>query len=189
MRTITISRTRTSLLASTVAAGLLALGLAGCNSGSALPAPDAKRAAVALQAGLDAQTTGKLDAARQKYEEALTYDPKNKFALYDLALVDQAQANYGVASDRYRAALAVDPAYEPALFNLAILRKQAGDTAEAISLYQRVLQANPKNAAAQLNLGLLLRATHQKAAGDAAIAAAIKLNPQLKDPAAKTSAS
>jgi protein O-GlcNAc transferase len=166
-----------------IAAPLL---LAGCShqAGDALPKPDAKKAATELQTGLAAQGKGDLDIAAQHYQEALRYDPKNKYALYDLALIDAARANYGDAEKKYRVVLGIDPAYAPALFNLAILVKNQGNTTEAVSLYRRLLVADPKNASAHMNLGLLLRQTGQKPEGDAEVRQAITLNPQLKDPAA-----
>jgi tetratricopeptide (TPR) repeat protein len=149
--------------------------------------PDPKKASNALAAGLDAQSKGNLDEAVRQYNEVLKYDKKNKYALYDLALIDAARSNYGEAENKYRVVLAIDPAYEPALFNLAILVKAKGNNAEAISLYQRAVKAAPKDAAAHLNLGLLLRATGKVKEGDAAVKKAITLNPKLKDPAASAS--
>jgi tetratricopeptide (TPR) repeat protein len=168
----------------TVLAMLVAvLGVTACG-GKDTAKPNPSKAAVALSAGLEAQTAGKLDEAVDHYNEALKYEAKNKYALYDLALVDEARSNYGAAEDKYRVVLAIDPAYEPALFNLAILQKAKGEDKSAIELYRRAITAVPKDAAAHLNLGLLLRANSQKAAGDALVKQAIKLNPKLRDPAA-----
>ena len=165
---------------------MLGLGLAGCSKDTAatLPQLDTKKAASELQAGLQAQSKGDLDVATTHYQESLKYDPKNKYALYNLALVDASQANYGEAEKKYRVVLGIDPAYTPALFNLAILRKNGGDTTEAAQLYRRLLAVNPKDAAAHMNLGLLLRSLGQKAEGDAAVRQAVTLNPAPKDPAA-----
>ena len=176
---------RRTAVALTVAGPLL---LAGCGhqASDALPQPDAKKAAAELQTGLTAQGKGDLDTAAQHYQEALKYDQKNKYALYDLALIDAARANYGEAEKKYQVVLGIDPAYAPALFNLAILLKDQGKTAEATSLYHRLLTVDPKNASAHMNLGLLLRQSGQQAEGDAEVKQAIALNPQLKDPAGVT---
>jgi tetratricopeptide (TPR) repeat protein len=163
---------------------VLALGGCSRDGAAALPQADPKKAATELQAGLTAQNNGDLDGAAQHYQESLKFDPKNKYVLYNLALVDAAQTNYGQAEKKYRVVLGIDPAYTPALFNLAILRKNSGDTAEATELYRKLLAVNPKDAGAHMNLGLLLRATGQKADGDAEVRQAMTLNPQLKDPAA-----
>lgn len=167
---------------------VLALGATACAgadepSSSTTPAPDAKKAATALDAGLEAHAAGDLTAAAAEYDKTLGYDPTNKFAFYNLALIDEASGNYGLAEEKYRAALETDPAYEPALFNLAILRTSR-DPEESIGLYERAVEVNPEDAAAWLNLGLLLRAAGKEKPGDKAVLRAIGLNPDLKDPQA-----
>lgn len=169
---------------------LLLLGATACAGGdstagnvaSTSVAPDAKHALTALDAGLKAHAAGDLVSAARDYNTTLEYDPTNKFAYYNLAIIDEADGNYGLAEDKYRSALETDPAYEPALFNLAILR--AGpDPKEAISLYQKAVASDKKDAAAWLNLGLLLRADGQERAGDKDVLRAIALEPTLIDPA------
>jgi len=171
---------------------VLALGATGCSNGggggssgssSASATPNPKKAATALEAGLEAHAAGDLTTATADYEKTLTYDAKNKFAFYNLALIDEASGNYGLAEQKYRAALKTDPDYGPALFNLAILRTSR-DPKEAIALYERAVAANNKDAAAWLNLGLLLRAAGQVKEGDTDVLRAIGLNPKLKDPKA-----
>ena len=166
----------------------LALGATACGgdssgNGGSSSAPDAKKATTALNAGLKAHAAGDLNGASASYKKTLEYDPANKFAFYNLALIDEAAGNYGEAEEKYRAALDSDPKYEPALFNLAILRTGPAPK-EATSLYQRAVESNPKDASAWLNLGLLLRASGVKAQGNKAVLKAIALNPKLKDPAA-----
>jgi tetratricopeptide (TPR) repeat protein len=176
------------LVRSLALTAVLALGATACSDGggessdSASVVPDAKKAKTSLDAGLKAHSEGDLTGAAASYEETLTYDPKNKFAFYNLALIDEAAGNYGLAEEKYRAALKTDPAYEPALFNLAILRTSR-DPQEAIKLYKAAVASNPKDASAWLNLGLLLRAAGRQQEGDLDVQKAIKLNPKLKDPA------
>jgi tetratricopeptide (TPR) repeat protein len=167
---------------------VLLLGVTGCSGGtpaaskaSAAVAPNAKLASAALDAGLKAHAAGDLAAAVTDYNKTLKYDATNKFAFYNLALIDEGNSNYGLAEANYRSALKKDSAYEPALFNLAILRT-GPDAKEAISLYKRAVAADKKDAAAWLNLGLLLRAHGQKSAGDKDVLRAIALNPKLVDP-------
>src|SRR3954454_10351316 len=179
-------RGRHGLLTIAAFTAVAGVALSGCSRAAtaSLPQPDAKKAATELQAGLTAQSKGDLDGAGQHYQESLKYDPKNKYALYNLALVDAAHRDFGQAEKKYRVVLGIDPAYAPALFNLAILVKNQGETTEATSLYRRLLTADPKNASAHMNLGLLLREAGQKAEGDAEVKQAITLNPRLTDPAA-----
>jgi tetratricopeptide (TPR) repeat protein len=166
----------------------LALGATACGgsdgsgTGDSSSAPDAKQAKTALAVGLKAHAAGDLTAASDAYKKTLKFDPANKFAFYNLALIDAAGGNYGLAEAKYRSALKTDPAYEPALFNLAILRTGPAPK-EAISLYRRAVKSNPKDASAWLNLGLLLRASGDKAQGNKSVQKAIALNHKLKDPA------
>ena len=164
----------------------LALGATACggdsSGGDSSSAPDAKKATTALNAGLKAHAKGDLNGATASYKKTLEYDPANKFAFYNLALIDEAGGNYGLAEQKYRAALETDPKYEPALFNLAILRTGPAPK-EATSLYQRAVQSNPKDASAWLNLGLLQRASGDKAQGNNSVLKAVALNHKLKDPA------
>jgi tetratricopeptide (TPR) repeat protein len=184
------SRMGSMLVRSLALTAVLALGMTSCGDDdgkkggeTSSVAPDADKAAAALDEGLQAHAAGDLTTAAEKYQETLIYDATNKFAFYNLALIDEASGNYGLAEEKYRAALKADPAYEPALFNLAILRTSS-DPKEAIGLYRAAVAANKKDAAAWLNLGLLLRAAGDKDEGDEAVAKAIELNPKLKDPAA-----
>ena len=165
---------------------VLALGVSACGADDPVTPPvaatDAKAATTALEAGLKAHADGDLVAATADYNKALTFDATNKYAFYNLALIDAANGNYGLAEDNYRSAIKSDAKYEPALFNLAILRTARGDAKEAISLYKRAVVADPKDAAAWLNLGLLQRDNGKKADGDKNVLKAIALNPKLKDP-------
>jgi Tfp pilus assembly protein PilF len=176
------------LLRSLAVAVVLALGITGCSGDDSSPedssssSADKKKAQSALEKGLAAHSEGDLTAAATQYDKVLELDPGNKFAYYNLALIDEASKNYGEAEKHYRAAIKTDPAYQPALYNLAILRTSQ-DPEEAISLYRAAVKAKPKDAASWLNLGLLLRASGDEAAGDKAVTKALELNPDLVDPA------
>jgi tetratricopeptide (TPR) repeat protein len=178
-------RRSTRILSSLALATALALG-ASCSgadnpSSTSSAKPDTKKAATSVEAGLKAHSAGDLTAASADYKQALKYDPKNKFAFYNLALIDASNGNYGLAEANYRSAIKSDAEYEPALFNLAILQTSS-DPAEAISLYKRAVTVERKDAAAWLNLGLLLRDEGKVTAGNKAVLRAIALNPKLKDP-------
>jgi len=178
------------IISSFVLAAALALGTAACSGddsgtdgGSASVKPDTKKAATAVEAGLKAHSAGDLTTASASYDKALKYEPTNKFAFYNLALIDASNGNYGLAEDNYRSAIKTDARYEPALFNLAILRTSS-DPTEAISLYNRAVAVDKKDAAAWLNLGLLLRDEGRETAGNKAVLLAIALNSKLTDPQA-----
>src|SRR6266567_1366009 len=117
----------------------------------------AQRASDALNKGLQAHAAGRLDEAAKDYREVLSHDPQNKYAYYDLGVIDQTQNRPAQAENNYRLALSIDPNFPSALFNLAILRADAGSAQEAVDLYRRDIAADPNNARAHLNLGVLLR--------------------------------
>jgi tetratricopeptide (TPR) repeat protein len=161
-----------------VTAGLVC-GLLSCGFGDTALAPNAERSSAALSAGLVAHQAGRLKVASIDYHLALDYNHRNKFALFNLGLMDAANGKDDLAEEKYRGVLALDPAYGPALFNLAILRTLHGDTMDAVGLYERAVAANGKAAGAWLNLGLLQRAQGQRAAGDRSVLRAVTLNPRL----------
>ena len=183
-------RGRAAVLLALALSCMLSLGACssdGASEGAAQPsastAADTSPAAKAVQAGLDKHVEGDLDGASADYAKALESDPDNILALYNLGLIAQTEGDDLDAEKRYRSVLENDPEYQPAVFNLAIIRKAARDNAEAEQLYRRAISLRPGDAGAHLNLGLLLRETGQTLMGDAEVATALKLNPELVDPA------
>jgi tetratricopeptide (TPR) repeat protein len=126
-----------------VAAACVLSFASACSSGSkpkpaATGSVDAKTSAAANDAvtkGLQAQAAGRLDEAAADYRQALALDPRNKFAFFDLGVIDHTQGRPDAAENNYRLALAIDPNFWNALFNLAILRTAAGSNDEATALY------------------------------------------------------
>jgi tetratricopeptide (TPR) repeat protein len=156
---------------------VLVVALAACTSPS-----ESELAHDALQRGLDAHAAGRLDEAARDYYETLMHDMANKYAFYNLGVIEQTKERPAGAEAFYRLALQIDPAYPPALYNLAIIREDAGDLQGAIDLYRRAIAAEPTNAAAHLRLGLLLIKTGNQPAGSAEIAAALQIDPTLVVP-------
>jgi tetratricopeptide (TPR) repeat protein len=140
---------------------------------------DAEKAQSALDRGLAAHVDGNFDDAQAAYLEVLDHDPRNKFAYYNLALIDQTRGERASAENRYRLALNYDPRYEPALFNLALMRAEWNDYLEAIDLFRQVIAVNETNAAAHFQLGQNLLVVGLAEEGNAAIARAVELDPSL----------
>lgn len=143
-----------------------------------------------LNAGLSAQTAGRLGEAQGDYQKALQADPTNYWAYYNLGVIDQLAGRTASAESYYRRALALNPDLVPALYNLAISRTGPA-ASEAESLYLRASALEPKNAAVHLNLGFLLLQEGKTAEGHAELDTAVKLDPQLASrlPIAKPTAS
>lgn len=109
-----------------------------------------------LSEGLALQQAGQNDAASAKYTEALGLDASNKFALYNLALINQTAGNLGAAIDLYRRALTSDPAFTSARYNLALALRDSGNTDGAIAELETVIIESPNGAGGLINLGNLL---------------------------------
>lgn len=138
-----------------------------------------EQAAAALNRGLQAHVNGDLEGATRAYREVLVHDPSNKFAFYNLGLIDQQAGRTDAARANYQLAIQSDQNYAPALFNLGIIESDADATQAAIDLYRRATVADPTFAAAFLNLGLLLRQTGDDAGAQTALAEAVRLDPSL----------
>lgn len=175
MSNVTPLRICRTLLLAVLGLSLL-VGAAGCGGDQKTPQEEA---AETLDRALQAHVDGKIDEASEGYRQVLVKDPQNKFAYYNLGLIDQRAGRPQAAEGNYRLALNSDPDYVPALYNLAILRANAGATQEAIDLYRHAIQVNPNFAPAHLNLGFLLRQTGQQAAGDAEINRALEIDPSI----------
>ena len=84
---------------------VLLLLLGACSKG----ASDADQARAALAAGLKAHQAGHFAEAVADYRKALIYDPRNKFAYYNLGLIDQTEGDSSSAESNYRITLSIDP--------------------------------------------------------------------------------
>lgn len=170
---------RAAVLAVVVLVGIIA---AACNSSPSASTSTTSTTAVAnfstlITEGQAAQNAGDSSQAESFYDQALALQPNNSIALYDLADLQQVALNDPAAAKaNYEKAIANSPNFENALFNLAIIVTST-DPTQAEGYYNRVLKIDPKNAAAHLNLGYVLIQLGQKAAGDAQIREAAKLDP------------
>lgn len=139
----------------------------------------ARTADEVLAAALEAHAAGNLDEAVDLYEEVLVLDPQNRFAYYNLGLIDQTRGLVDQATEEYRQAIAVAPRFTPAIFNLAIIRAEQGAVDEAIGLYRDVIAVHADDARAHLNLGFLLFGSGERQEGQDELALAVELDPSL----------
>jgi tetratricopeptide (TPR) repeat protein len=160
-----------------VPAALVLITLLSACGGSAQQT-DAQRAAVLLNAGIQAHSAGRLAEAATDYHKVLVYDPRNVWAYYNLGVIDQIAGNSSSAEQDYRAALTSNPDLLGALYNLAILRTTAAPQ-EAIDLYRHAISVSPNAASAHLNLGFLLISMGQQAEGKAELDRAVAIDPAM----------
>jgi tetratricopeptide (TPR) repeat protein len=102
------------LMSALVAIGLLAT--------SPVVAPVQARLADHVNAGLVAQRAGRDVAAEELHALVLSLDPSNRFALHNLALLQEKCGDRTAAAALYARALASDAAFAPAARNLGRIR-------------------------------------------------------------------
>jgi tetratricopeptide (TPR) repeat protein len=166
---------------------LLVFATAGCDGDGG---GEAEQADEILQQGLEAQAAGDFVTAVESYLRVIQLDPQNKFAYYNLGVIDQGQGDLQGAESHYRTTLGLDPDFVPALFNLAILMTEAGSADEAVTLYEHLIEVTPIEtaspedvrlvAAAHLNLGFLLIEQGRERRGQMELDEAVRLDPSLE---------
>ncbi len=164
---------------------LLLIASTGCDF---LKSPQ-QQAQEALDAGLQAHLAGSIPEATAQYQECLEQEPTNKYCLFNLGVIAQAEARGAEAENFYRMAIAEDATFASPMFNLAILRTAAGAPEEAMELYRNVIEVAPDNAGAHLNLGLLLINSGDERGGQEEIVAALAIDPSIYVPQSTTAPS
>jgi tetratricopeptide (TPR) repeat protein len=164
---------------------LLVFATAGCSGDG-----EGEQADEILQQGLEAQAAGDLATAEDAYLQVIQLDPQNKFAYYNLGVIEQTRGELPAAESHYRTTLGLDPDFVPALFNLAILMTEAGSADEAVTLYEHLIEVTPIEtaspediklvAAAHLNLGFLLIEQGHERRGQKELDEAVRLDPSLE---------
>jgi tetratricopeptide (TPR) repeat protein len=165
-------------------AGAFALGRATApeESQTTATAPPNASADELLTAALDAHASGDLDGATEIYEQVLSLDSSNKYAHYNLGLIDQTNGDLDAAIERYEEALTNDPAYGPALYNVGLAYAATGDRDTAIERLRSALAVNDQNPSTMFNLGLLLVDAGEVEEGNQLLQQANELDPSLTIP-------
>jgi tetratricopeptide (TPR) repeat protein len=162
---------RVSIVGALVVAG--ALALSACASPAA-----ARTASQSLAAGIVAQRAGDYGLAITDYQQVLTSEPHDVYALYDLGDSEQFLGRLAAAKANYTKVLALSPNFVNALYNLAIIDAKSNPGAAA-PLFRQVLTLYPKDAPARWNLGKVLIKLGQRHLGNAQINLAIHEDPSL----------
>jgi tetratricopeptide (TPR) repeat protein len=136
--------------------------------------------AALLTQGLAKHNAGDLVGAAAIYNQILSTDAKNQYALFNLGVIAQTNKNYDEAVTKYTAAIAVDGKFYSALYNLGLTYAAKGDRTNAIAFLRKAVDADPKAAQAYYNLGTLLVQDGKNDEGAALLAKSFELNPTLK---------
>jgi tetratricopeptide (TPR) repeat protein len=165
----------------------LALGASACSSAASpgTTTTSSNSPKQLLSAGISAQASGNLTAARNDYAAIIALDPQNHdgdnlYAYYNLGVIDQTQGNLAAAETEYESALQLNPKYLNAMYNLAVAETTTSPAA-AIVEYRQLLKLKPKDINSTYNLGLLYYDAGKIAQGRALLRQAIALDPALKN--------
>ena len=112
--------------------------------------------------GLDLETVGAIDEARDAYERAIAIDPQHVQAHINLGRLLHSQSRLAAAELHYQRALDVQPDNATALFNLGVALEDAGRFADAIEIYERAAAAAGAIPDAHFNLARLYEQTGDK---------------------------
>jgi tetratricopeptide (TPR) repeat protein len=162
-----------------LAVGAFAFGRVTAPDG-AVVAPDAAMGDELLQEALQLHADGELEAAAELYAEVLEVDRSNKYAHYNLGVIDQFEGRFEAAIERYEAALDIDPAYGSALYNVGLAYAASGDRVSAIARLRSAAEVSSDSVGVLFNLGLLLVDAGEEEEGNNLLQRAYELDPTLE---------
>lgn len=131
--------------------------------------------------GVIAHQTGNNEAAVPLLERAISLNPGDAEAPYNLGLVLGALKRWQSAQTAFETSLALKPENPNALFHLANIFLDQGKVPEALSGYDRVLALDPDRADAHKNKGNALRSLSRFEEAVESYQAAVNLRPELAE--------
>ncbi|PYT01869.1 MAG: hypothetical protein DMF63_03265 [Acidobacteria bacterium] len=131
--------------------------------------------------GNDQLVKGNVAIAKQRFEQALKYNPKNSPAYFGLAEVYSETDRDPDAILNYEKALAMDKDLTEIYVPLGILYYQQGQIAKSEALLMKAIAIAPQDAQTQYFLGLIRYSQNDNDAALAAFAKAKSLDPTYAD--------
>ncbi|MEM7557802.1 MAG: tetratricopeptide repeat protein [Planctomycetota bacterium] len=116
------------------------------------------------------------DAAQREYAAALAESPRNVNVLCDYGYFLYSAGRLPEAENTLRQAVSVEPTHRTSTVNLAVVLATQGQYDEARSLFEKAIGP----AAALHNIGMFKLRHGQPAEGQGMIAAALQMDPSLK---------
>ncbi|MBN2525416.1 MAG: fused MFS/spermidine synthase [Deltaproteobacteria bacterium] len=129
--------------------------------------------------GLIEATRKNFEQAREYHAKALTINPYNETAHYNLGVALEKLQRFDEAAGAYTAALMIEPDDAEAQNNLGLLFGRSGMYEDAILHHLKALDIEPHFPEAAFNLGLAYRAKGMVMQAAQAFLLALKLNPEL----------
>lgn len=175
---------RRSWFARCLAVLTLCAALTGCGASShsvSSQVATAGRAATVnalLAQGIAQADANRLSQATTTFEDILAVSPTNKYALYNLGVIEQRRGDLSAAVARYDQALKADKTYTPAMYNKALILEKR-DPSASLALYQRIVQLNPKASTAYLHMAIVYARQGKLSQAKQARSRAIALDPSL----------
>jgi protein O-GlcNAc transferase len=128
---------------------------------------------------LSSLKNGKLQEAKQCYQELLKLQPDNSNALHFLGVVHYRLKQYDLAITYIKKAISLQPNYFDAYNNLGIVLQEMGHFDEAISYYRQAIQVSPGSYLPYYNIGNLLSEKKQFEQAIHYFYKALQANPNL----------
>jgi tetratricopeptide (TPR) repeat protein len=131
-----------------------------------------------LQRGIAQAEANQLSQAATTFEDVLAVAPRNKYALYNLGVIEQDRHDPSAAVARYDQALQADTTYTPAMYNKALIL-ESSDPQQSLALYRRIVQLNPRASTAYLRMAIVYSRENKPTQARQAQARAVALDPSL----------
>ena len=120
---------------------------------------------------------GRLEQARQLYEQAIEVEPENLEATYLLGMVHRKLGNFDEAARMLTAAAEIDPRNAAAPFALGSVFLQQGRLNDAMARFRRAIKLDPTLAEAHAGLGAALQRKGRPIDAAESLREAIRLRP------------
>jgi tetratricopeptide (TPR) repeat protein len=131
-----------------------------------------------LARGIAQANAKQLSQAATTFKDVLAVSPTNKYALYNLGVIEQERRDPSGALARYDQALKADTTYTPAMYNKALIL-EASHPNQSLALYRRIVALNPRASTAYLRMAIVYTRQNKAAEAKRARARAIALDPRL----------
>lgn len=129
---------------------------AASSAGQGSKRPSARDTRALLTKGNELLAQGAYEEARECYQEALNFDPRDAAARNGLGAALAQLTRYGEAEDQFRRAIGIRAGYPEAHYNLAGVLQSTGRANESEMPLRRALKLKPTYVEARVSLGMSL---------------------------------